>query len=199
MVDYWHILIGGFHQRFNADNGLAATRSDLLRLYGRGPDLSDVVYLPWYMSADDYAGYIYRNGNFRSPDPPGIQIAGYSYGGQTAINLCRALQDLGVVVQRLCLIDPVRRRSRMPWGWLAAVNRWAVLEVPGNVRKLDWFFQSQSWPRSHNVEKHATTAIVPHKLLLNHNACDNVGIVRDTILLQAADIHPKTDEDNIEG
>ena len=190
MITHYHILIGGFHQhRGDASNGLSGVRSDLLHKYGRGNGLSDVNYLPWYTSADHLSRYIHRNGDFRGEGVTKLQVAGYSYGGTTAVNLCSALQDLGIQVQELCLIDPVKRRSIYPWGWLASLNRWAKIEVTANVQNLHWFHQSTSWPRSHAVMSHKTTAITSHKLMLRHSAVDNIRLVRDTIMDQAAAIH----------
>ena len=190
MITHFHILIGGFTQKYSdATNGLCGLEYELLHKHGLGNGLSDVTYLPWYIDANDYAKRCWHFGDFRCAKPSKVQVVGYSYGGMTALNICRAFENLGVKVDRLCLIDPVKRRSLNPLGWLAAFNRWAELEVPANVRQCVWFYQKKNWPRSHTVKHDPSTNFTSLDLRLPHSSCDNSSIVRETVTEQAEDIH----------
>ena len=77
----------------------------------------------------------------------------------------------------------------MPWGYLAAFNRYATLDLPATVRKVAWFHQAKNWPRSHTVIPHMTTAMTDTDLQVKHQSADNHRLVRSTILKQAAELH----------
>lgn len=123
-----------------------------------------------------------------------VTVAGYSFGGTTAVNLCRELYEQGShTVDALCLCDAVKRRSRYPWGWLSALNRAASLRLPPNVLLCDAFYQTQNWPRGHKVlpakgleqEQHVKSVRLqdPHAVMDNHT------LVRAKVVEHAQRIH----------
>lgn len=71
-----------------------------------------------------------------------IDLAGYSYGGDAAIRVCRYLHQMGREVKTLLLADAVRR-----FGWLlpASLWRWWTLRVPPNVSRVEWWRQRNDW------------------------------------------------------
>lgn len=184
-IKYYHIVIAGFTQKFGLQgNGIDRLDHELHKLYG-GQDTRN-WYLPWYCDVTGYAESIFNYGKDAK-----IQIAGYSFGGQTAVNLCRELAVRGVSVDRLCLIDAVKRRSRFPWGWLSAFNRLTKIRVPDNVKGVSIFTQSNGWPRGHRVVfNNPTVSVSINEDMRNvtHIHMDHSRVVWDQVLQDAKHI-----------
>lgn len=102
------------------------------------PDL-EVNFFPWRVNVDDVAEYLRRFAPVNERQRH--LVVGYSYGGQTAVNFCRALLAHtalspagGVEITELWLCDPVRR-----WRWLpgvAALFGLGKLVVPDEVQAV---------------------------------------------------------------
>lgn len=114
------------------------------------PDV-EIILLNWNDDAREWASHIWNLCG--SNLPPQIIAAGYSWGGQTIVDLCYALERRGLKVHHLILSDPVVR-VRLPL-WLAkrviAFLPWLVLRLPGNVVNAIRFYQRQDKPSGHTV------------------------------------------------
>jgi thioesterase domain-containing protein len=191
-VRHYHFLFSGFTQKWSdPTNGLGVVYRSLR---GSHPE-SEVIYQPWHVSAEDLAGMVIMNSQELYPEQAKITVAGYSFGGTTALNLCRALYLQGQHrVSRLCLVDAVKRRSLYPHGWLAAFNRTARLWVPPNVERFVSFYQRVNWPRGHVVRMDDSSRTAGEWMRLDdpHSAMDSHDLVRNTILSQAESVYVAT-------
>jgi len=188
MLSHIHVLFAGFTQRWsNPFNGFSGLYYDIWKMY-QTEQGTDIHYFPWYILTEDFAK---RCAHYHiSGDTPKLSISGYSFGGQSAVNLCWAFFHLNWKVPRLCLVDPVRRASYMPWGWLSSLNRYRYFEIPPNVERVDWLWQDQSWPRSHDVRKlDLKTKLSKMRLEVDHGDMDNHDLVRRTIMAHSEYIH----------
>ena len=189
-----HTLIGGFLQNYSSpENGLPGIEYELKKLYTNcSEDLTEVAYHQWLIDPKDYVRRCVRFGFDRDKKQMAkIQLVGYSFGAQTVQNMLMEYHALQIPVQKVILIDPVRRDSRYPWGYLQAFNRFARFIIPSNVQDVTVFYQRQNWPRGHRVETLAgsDTVLQRHELHLDHTICDNAPIVRRMILQQAEALH----------
>lgn len=176
----FHFLFSGFSQRFSdTSNGLARCYR---RLRARWP-VSETLFLPWYVDPADLAALCAKAASDNGC--PRISVAGYSFGGTTAFNLCTELGMLGIIVDDLVSIDAVKRRSLYPWGWASAFNRTARFRVPPNVLRATIFYQRQNWPRGHPVRQGQES--VPQEvnwiqLYEPHAAMDNHALVQAAVM-----------------
>lgn len=113
---------------------------------------------------------------------PQVVAIGYSYGGWTAVLLCRELQLRGVSVEHLVLIDAVWR----PWQRLASPRSLCdgmKIVVPTNVHRVLSWTQKKSKPSGHEVEvNQATTGIERRSLNVSHIYADDQPEVREAVL-----------------
>lgn len=185
MIEHYHILIGGFAQsRATVDNGIDQLEQLVHEEHGSSTTRS--VYLPWSSDVKEVARWMHKHSN----DFPRIQLAGYSFGGQTAVDLATELSEYVLAVESLTLVDAVCRRARHPLGWLSAVNPFARIRVPENVERLAVFRQAQSWPRGHQVVIDRSTTLIANRLIeTSHSMIDSESQVRLRILQQADALH----------
>ena len=115
-----------------------------------GPDTC-VLLLPWNADWKDVAGLVRRNSvqsGFRS-----VFIYAYSWGaGHGFVALSKALGAEGIPVDYCVLCDPVYRPEWLPtWFNFSPRSLWGkpTIEVPTNVGKVDWFYQTQNKPAGH--------------------------------------------------
>lgn len=150
-INAWAILIAGFTQR----EGQATPIEKLHRKTSKtlsGPD-SVVVLRSWRDSTYDLAQ---RISNWRNGEPPKIVVIGYSYGGYSAVRLCRELQHLHLPVDRLYLIDPVARwLSKFPS--IFSMFNILPITVPANVRNTKVWRQTSNYPRGARVRQEASS------------------------------------------
>ena len=185
-----HTLFSGFKQKWESSyNGLAWSEYRIWEKFHTIPGTL-INYFPWYIPSRDYCGMIekYGKASGNGDKNPLIHITGYSFGGQSAVNCCLRFFEMGISVQRLVLVDPVRRNSVYPWGWLSAVNRFRFFQIPTNVERVDWFWQSNDWPRSHSVRvvDRKKTSFFEHPMLKqNHRSIDNAPEVFTKIMSAA--------------
>lgn len=184
MIKKYHILIGGFTQeRATSGNGIDQLESLIYEQYGGKQ--ARCVYLPWYCNTRAIARWIQKYS-----DLPSIQIAGYSFGGQTAVDLAEELSKMLLPVERMTLVDAVCRRTRLPIGWLAAVNPLASINVPENVEYLSIYRQNVSWPRGHKIRVTNMTEVVCDEMIdCSHTVIDNLVPIRLRILSDADALH----------
>ena len=178
-----HLLFSGFRQRWSdPDNGMSL----IYRTIRHRHPTSETLWYPWHVDAGDLADMICGYAAQLHPDPLKLTICGYSFGGSTAVDLCRRLYRRGgPVVSSLVLMDAVKRRSRAPWGWLAAWNQAARFNIPSNVLHTVAFYQRTNWPRGHRVrlEKPSVSSIEWIRLYEPHGAMDNHPLARDAALM----------------
>jgi thioesterase domain-containing protein len=142
----WHIVIMGFAQREGAINGMVECWRQLINAV-KGT-AARVELRSWNSDVEDLAEFISK---LQPPDlPPRICIHGYSWGGMTAANLCRALRRRGLNVDRVVLSDAVYRHW-YPWGNWRAFAPWRAIRIPDNVRRVTLFQQKESLPMGHPV------------------------------------------------
>ncbi len=110
---------------------------------------------------------------------PEVVLIGYSYGGWTAVLLCRELKRRGFAVDHLVLIDAV-------WRWqqrLASISSLFdghQIAVPDNVKRVTSWRQKVSKPMGHPIvgdEKRIT--IDRRTLNVAHLYADDVPEVRE--------------------
>ena len=159
-IAVWHVVVAGFLQDRGQPNGMVRLWHDLHTAHA-APDTA-VVFAAWDADAHALAEQIWRLQNAR---PPTVCLYGYSWGGQTAVNLARALGDRDLRVRHLVLTDPVCRH-RWPVGWWRAFYpAFAVsrIAVPPNVDAVHWWRQRNSWPRAGDLTAEDPDQTLVHK------------------------------------
>jgi pimeloyl-ACP methyl ester carboxylesterase len=142
----WIVLFSGFTQKNHQLSGMQRLWKKLDRF--RAPGVR-ICLREWDARYERLAERItlLTQDDYHTPM---IIVAGYSYGGETAIRFCDELGKRGLDVRQLILCDAVRR-------WLARVPTptsllpWWRLTVPRNVDQVDWFRQHRNQPRGHDV------------------------------------------------
>lgn len=145
MISRWHILISGFTQTLGGATGTRRLWLELREL--SSADCSVQIY-PWNTEWREVAAFV-RGCSYPSV---AINVYGYSWGGNGAVQLAEALAEEGLVVDQLLLCDAVWRSNLLP-SWLPA-NPLSLLsapklKVPVNVRHVKWCYQRQDRPRGH--------------------------------------------------
>jgi pimeloyl-ACP methyl ester carboxylesterase len=149
----WHVVISGFQQKSGTVNGMTQVWLDLIALTKDKPDVR-VELLTWKDDIENMAELISR----LSPELsyPEVYIYGYSWGGQTSINLAQALRRRSINVRHMVLADPVYRAARFLF--LFWVFQWRAfsgmfyLRVPSTVLEVTWFRQHEDYPRGHDLK-----------------------------------------------
>ena len=195
MLECSHTIIGGFLQDFsNPGNGLPSLEYELKKIVHAGfhRQFTEVNYYQWLIEPQDYARRCMRYGiNRDTNELCKYHIAGYSFGGQTVVDILWSFYEMQIPVQKVLLIDPVRRNSRYPWGYLTALNRKAYFRIPPNVEEVEVVRQKRdTLIRGHDVipskgvkEYKETTLSIPHGVI------DNSPVVRHILLNQAKKLH----------
>lgn len=110
-----------------------------------------------------------------------LDIIGYSYGGYSAVLLCRELRALGVAVNHLWTIDAVFRIWDH-WGSLRSLRDYWIIAVPQNVRVVTSWRQKVNKPRGHWICTYKTTTHDARSLNVRHAEADDSPIVQAAIL-----------------
>ena len=138
------IVIPGFMQSRGTPNGMVALWRKLHHAYA-GPDTVVSLHL-WNSNWRDVAEWIWRlRPNKGQLD---IVIAGYSWGGYSAVLLARQLKKRGIQVRSMILSDPVYRH----WYWL---GQWRAfwpqsrIRLPSKVGCVAVFRQETNLPSGH--------------------------------------------------
>lgn len=141
-IKRWIILFSGFRQDASTMTGSVKVWRSLYDQHA-GPQCVVSLY-PWDTAARPLAHMIRNNRNGEDPE---IILGGYSFGGQTAVNLAKQLQFCGLYVSKMVLADPVYRH-RYYAGWWRSLMPWAKIAVPSNVQDCRYFLQKNEvfWP-----------------------------------------------------
>lgn len=177
-VIHWVTCISGFLQDAGKPNGITAIWNDLRRF--SHPNRV-VDHLTWRAKVSKQAEFRWR---FLTKDGSKIMLIGYSWGGATALKLCRELKKRGVTVDRLVLIDAVHRHPYWLGRW-RSFAKWSKLEVPSNVREVIQFRQNVNLPAGHDLvfEDEALTSFSgPIYLDVTHQFIDDHQVVRQSTL-----------------
>lgn len=181
-----HFAISGFRQNAESWHGIAEL-VERLRQDGHALEAcSRVVYQPWCADWSAIANHAWLLGDFYGVRPT-VAIYGYSWGGgHGAMELARELGRRGIEVRAMVLADPVYRpRSALAWlySWRALCNlAWPIvgeplIRVPGNVREVWSFHQTQDRPSGHKMISDSRVngpTIYPRELLrTTHAYIDN--------------------------
>lgn len=147
MIERWLILISGFTQSRARPCGIESLWLGLRRI--ASPATSVQIH-SWNNDFDALARFIARC----SAPMPRIDVAGYSWGGNAAVELAGHLDRQQVPVNQLLLCDAVRRTPLMPrWAPLSVLSmtRLLTLTVPANVASCTYFTQRRNRPAGHRV------------------------------------------------
>jgi len=124
----WIIVYGGFTQNL-ATQGAAGDLWVELYYKHAGPDCA-VLYFPWHYSTAALANLV--EAHCRPSDR--VEVFGYSYGGQTAIELTWRLHRRGIPVYALELGDPVYRSKWFVMRWRSLIpTRWPSRKPIGRL------------------------------------------------------------------
>jgi pimeloyl-ACP methyl ester carboxylesterase len=141
-IKRWIILFSGFRQDASEMTGtIRAWRT----LYERHAGPTSVVAIhPWNTHARMIAHMVRNNRNGEMPD---VVLGGYSFGGQTAVNVAEQLRLCGIFVRQLVLSDPVYRHNYYA-GWWRSLMPFSTIYVPPNVQRVKYFLQENTrfWP-----------------------------------------------------
>lgn len=149
-IDIWSVFARGFTQREGDHTGM---EKFYYRFREQFPSLSHEKLLnSWRDDVEDLANRIYNH----STDRPWVNLIGYSYGGQTVVNLCWALAARGIRVGWLFLIDAVYR-AKWVWQWWRSLTPWQSIKVPPTVENFMGWYQKTNLPSGHRVILPETT------------------------------------------
>lgn len=197
------ICVSGFTQTRGNYHGILHLREQLITAGHAAGPTRRVWYLSWLarwrLVAQDLAIVAVQRGL-----RPVVGVAGYSYGGAGALRLCAALEQVGIEVAVLTLADPVGRR----WWWprpLPAVTSLLgrdvafTLPVPGNVRRVNEFYQTENRPQGHRLRLTSTqtTRGIYQQLAHHHAQMDDAPEFHACVLAEAAKIAQDANRETI--
>ena len=174
----WVVLVGGFLQQMDGNHGLAALFHLLDRFKRPGLNL---LLREW---TTDTAAIARRVALLADGGAPTVVVVGFSYGGTTAVRLCEELEERGVTVGSLTLIDAVWR----PWRGFPSVLSvlpWWRLRVPRNVKRVRVYRQREDRPMGHEVvlaEPYSAEMVGPVFLPLRHVEMDDAVGIHQAVL-----------------
>jgi pimeloyl-ACP methyl ester carboxylesterase len=191
-----NICISGFTQHRGYMHGILKLREELINAGHATGSLRRVWYLNWKANwqqvVADLSSVCVMHGAV-----PVVCVAGYSYGGFGALQLCAALESHGIEVQVLTLSDPVGRR----WWWprplpaitsLLSRDTAFTLPVAANVRLLHSYYQRTNRPQGHRlrlVSAAATQWGAYQELDLPHAQMDDAPEFHACVLEAADSMH----------
>lgn len=169
----WHIVISGFQQRRGTLNGMVKIWNDLIDIVSHKPR-ARVELLLWGDDVSDMAEQIKQ----LSPEleMPIVNIYGYSWGGQSAVNLCRELRKRSIKVNRLILSDPVYRAARfLMFFWIFQWRAYwdaVTISIPDTVLRATAFYQRSNYPRGHLlVADNPGLTVIDEPIILSTDHC----------------------------
>lgn len=178
----WAIVFAGFQQSTGRPSGSFKLWQ---RAHAAGNWNHDVrfrsEFRAWNDDVEEIANLVFHATH--SAFAPTINVAGYSWGGQTAANFCRRLADRGIEVDRVVLCDAVYRHRYWLGNWRAFVPGSEIL-IPENVRRVDWFRQSRNLPAGHQIVAESKNTIIadPVELDRRHEWMDDAGDYHDAFI-----------------
>ena len=166
---------------FNGHGQSARTRTGigkLLKSLGQERDKRDTWLFAWRHDTPTLAVWI---SNTRPQCP--ISIIGYSYGGYTAVLLCRELRRMGLKVDHLYLIDAVARKRPKIGAIRSLLDRIWWVEVPNNVKQVVSWRQQFNKPSGHKIVVNSrTTEFEQTFLYVPHSQMDDCREIHARIL-----------------
>ena len=172
----WINCFNGYTQGSRWRTGVGRIHREILSTCS-GPD-TFVNLCSWRDDVSQLADTIHE----WSDDERRVVCIGYSYGGYTAVLLCRELEKRGIEVAHLLLIDAVWRY------WSKIASPGSLFEnhkivVPGNVKKVTSWRQRKGKPYGHPVVvNESKTATDFRTLNVAHAYADDQLSVRMTAL-----------------
>jgi pimeloyl-ACP methyl ester carboxylesterase len=143
-IGKWIVCINGYTQGDRWRTGVGRIYREILAGCSNGD--TSLALRSW---RDDVAA-IATNVLEWGTDKPELIIVGYSYGGWSAVRLCRELEARGIGVASLVLIDAVWRPWQRFASWRSLLDGWTIV-VPANVKHVLTWRQKVSRPRGHLV------------------------------------------------
>ena len=145
MISHWlHLISGRSQDRKNNCGTEAAWRAQNARN-------SPTFRVDLHEWCDDFAGIAKMMKRNSTPNPQ-VAIAGYSWGGDAAIDFCKLLMAEGIKVARLDLCDAVFRSDTWPTWFqanLLSLTSIPKLSIPTNVANVWWCYQRNNRPAGH--------------------------------------------------
>jgi len=153
------VVLGGLDMMSQGDAGTAADIANDLNTWATDNNIKDFSAKPFVSDAfdnvkDNIMSYI--NDNYDAESGEKLIISGYSWGGDTSVELAEALKEAGIDIDLLITVDAAKGpRSGGNIG--DGVDR----EIPNNVKEATNYYQDKPSPlRSHGAE---ATAADPSK------------------------------------
>lgn len=169
-ISRWLWIFSGFLQSMKAANG-----SEMIWRSARRLATADMcVQLRDFCSdPKTVAGFIARN----SPDltPPRVVLAGYSWGGDCAVDVAKVLGEHGYPVEELVLGDGVFRGGFLEFG---------DLRVPDTVQRVTAFVQRTDHPRGSKI-LYRGGELAPVVLPYGHAGIDDSAEYADAVIAAA--------------
>jgi len=163
------VLLSGFTQDEGRFNGI----TDLALKLREMADTSTWVHTPpyvWHHRKSTISSFLQQAGARE------VFIIGYSWGGNKAIKLAEELNDRGIKVPFMILVDPVRRPAGpAALGKFSFIRELLAFRIPENVGKCHVFLQNTNWPSGFPVHgsflSEVETTKVEH---VTHELMDNL-------------------------
>jgi hypothetical protein len=173
-IKQWHIVISGFTQGAGDLHGCERLEMQMRAI------ASPTVYVGLRTWQNDWAG-LARKIDRVSHKNPQVFVYAYSWGaGNGFVRLAKELGKRGIAVQHAVLADPVYCSpiaSGIPGlRWLsrgAGVLARKTIKAPDNVRRIDYFTQSETFPRGSDIAGDPERVHHAGKLAYTHNTIDD--------------------------
>ncbi len=180
-IKRWVILFRGYTQREGSFTGLERLYYKVKRVVGNGGN--ETILRAWTADVEEIADRIFHN----SDSSPTVIVIGYSWGGQTAVNLCKSLRKRGLSVNWLFLCDAVYR-ARHWWQYPRSLLSWFSIRVPGNVARLWYCYQRENKPMGHTIHTEDGTVVYGRKPFVGvtHAHMDDQNSFHDAVLERIA-------------
>jgi pimeloyl-ACP methyl ester carboxylesterase len=160
----------GFRQDEGEQSGSETLYYAIREAHGDWP--REVRLHTWRTNARDIAEAI----DYQSAVKAWIVLIGYSWGGQTAVNIASELQARGRSVALLFLLDAVHR-SRNPLRYYRSYyNYGASIKVPECVKQVYSYRQTANYPRGNRIVVGPDTKHTEHFVsrLIRHEHLDEL-------------------------
>lgn len=188
LMNVWHICISGFLQDEGRPTGIVKLWNELHRRHASADCC--VQHRSWHDDMNALAELIWRLRPSADEGGPAIGIYAYSWGGWTAVELCRQLLRRGLRVSTLVLSDPVYRGPRWCRWWRALCST-STIVIPRNVDICWSYYQRVNLPCGHTLvaESKRTAMYAPHKLDVAHEYMDDAEAFHERALHRAHVLH----------
>jgi hypothetical protein len=171
----WYIFINGHGQGARVHTGLGYAYRQTRDMHCE--DSAVIELHDWRTNVKTLATRIAA----QSVESPLISLSGFSYGGMTAVSLCRILERYNLDVTKLFLVDAVwRKRDKIASPW-SLLDRWRI-HTPANVRSCLSWRQHVGVLKGHQVIPAKSTLFEERTCNVRHVLMDSQRDVIDEIL-----------------